>query len=89
VNLEKPYVLPEKLYTFVFSITMKVNINSREIEIFRGATVQDAVMAFSERSCRLLKKGEILAFDRFGNPTEPDGELTEGQIITLKKTKKT
>ena len=67
---------------------MKVFIGCREIEIFCGATIQDAVRAFSEQSYRMLTEGTLQAIDRYGNMTEPDGALTEGQVITLKKTKK-
>ena len=65
-------------------LKLKVVVNGQEIVIFRGARVQDAVRAFSEESCRLLMKGVLIAFDRFGNRTDPDGELSEGQVINLK-----
>jgi hypothetical protein len=66
---------------------MIVFINNREMAIFRGATVIDAVRIYSLRSSRMLEHGFLQVFDRFGNHTEPDGELTQGQILFLKKNK--
>jgi len=64
---------------------MQVFINNREIEIFRGARVIDAILQYSKHAHNLVKIGQTLVFDRFGNITESDGELTEGQILFLKK----
>jgi len=64
---------------------VKIFINDREIEIFRGATVLEAIHRYSERACRMVLNGTLLVIDRFGNLTEADGELTEGQKIHLKK----
>jgi len=58
---------------------MTVYINEKPVVIFSGARIRDAVLAYSARSCKLLLKGNLTIFDRFGNPTEPDGPLTEGQ----------
>jgi hypothetical protein len=66
---------------------MKVIVNGEEVIIFRGATVSDAVRNYSEKLFRQLKKGELIITDRFGNLTEPDGELTEGEILILTITK--
>ncbi len=65
---------------------MKVYINTKEISIFQGARIQDAVHAYSPRSLRMVITGTLSVFDRFGNRTEPDGPLIEGQRLTLKKT---
>jgi hypothetical protein len=64
---------------------MKVYINRKEIPIFTGARVIDAVRAYSLRSAKMLLKGTLNAYDRFGNLTEPDGRLIDGQILNLRK----
>ena len=64
---------------------MKIVINNREVVIFSGATVADAIRVYSRRSSKLLEKGKFRVFDQFGNQTEVDGELTEGQKLFLKK----
>ena len=66
---------------------MKVFVNRKEITIFTGARVMDAVRAYSAYSAKMLLKGAFTVFDRFGNITETDGRLTEGQILTIRKTK--
>jgi hypothetical protein len=64
---------------------VKVLINKHEVVIFSGATVADAVRAYSRRSSKLLENGKFNVLDQFGNQTETGGELTEGQILFLKK----
>lgn len=64
---------------------MRIFINRKEITIFAGARVIDAVRAYSARSAKMLLNGTLSAFDRFGNLTEPDGELRDGQTLNLRK----
>jgi hypothetical protein len=64
---------------------VKIVINNHEVVIFSGATVVDAVRAYSRRSAKLLETGKLRVFDQYGNRTEADGELTEGQKFFLKK----
>ena len=64
---------------------MKVIINKSEISIFRGATISDLVLAYSERSHKMLKNGKLCVYDRFGNITEPDGPVYDGQMFFLKR----
>ncbi|MEI6455595.1 MAG: hypothetical protein WCO93_04850 [bacterium] len=66
---------------------MKVYINNKEIDIFRGATILDAVRKYSPHSCRRVMNETLMVIDRFGNRTEPDGEPTEGQHFQLKMNK--
>ena len=66
---------------------MKIFVNRKEITIFTGARVIDAVRAYSLRTAGMVLKGVYSVFDRFGNTTEPDGRLTDGQILTIRKTK--
>jgi len=64
---------------------MKVTLNTSEIIIFKGATISDLVLAYSERSYKMLKNGKLCVFDRFGNLTENDGPVYEGQLFFLKR----
>ncbi len=66
---------------------MKVFVNRKEIAIFTGARVIDALRSYSLRSAGFVLKGTYIVFDRFGNITGPDGRLTDGQILTIRKTK--
>lgn len=67
---------------------MKVFINKRPVIIFKGATLADAVLAYSPRSFKLLLNGYLSIFDRFGNLTEHDGPVQEGQHFSVKITSK-
>jgi len=64
---------------------MKVTLNKREISIFKGAKISDLVLAYSERSYKMLLSGKLCVYDRFGNLTEPDGPVYEGQVFFLKR----
>lgn len=64
---------------------MKVTLNKSEIIIFKGATISDMVLAYSERSHKMLKSGKLCVFDRFGNLTENDGPVYDGQLFFLKR----
>jgi len=64
---------------------LKVHINKHEVTIFEGANVGDAVLSYSERSYKKVMAGNLLVIDCFGNPTEPDGKLADGQVFRLQK----
>ncbi len=64
---------------------MKVTLNNNEIIIFKGATISEMVLAYSLRSHKMLKNGKLCVYDRFGNLTEPDGPVYEGQLFYLKR----
>ncbi len=64
---------------------MKVVLNKCEISIFKGARISDLVLAYSERSFKMLKSGKLCVYDRFGNLTEVDGPVYEGQVFFLKR----
>ena len=64
---------------------MKVFINKQEVTIFEGANVGDAVLSYSKRSYKKIMDGNLIIIDSFGNITEPDGKLKEGQVIRIKK----
>jgi hypothetical protein len=64
---------------------MKVYLNKTEISIFKGARISELVLAYSERSYKMLKSGKLCVYDRFGNLTEMDGPVYEGQVFFLKR----
>ena len=65
---------------------MRVYINQKEIEIFAGAYVKDAVLAFDKTTWKLFLRGKIAAYDQYGNGLGPDGALTANQSLFLKPT---
>jgi len=64
---------------------MKIIINKHEIELFKGATINDLVLKYSVRSYKMFIKNKLCIYDRFGNKTEPDGPVYDGQIFFLKR----
>lgn len=63
---------------------MKVFVNNIEIDVFIGATVNDAVISYFTSIESSLPEPFPLIFDQFGNQIEPDGELTtNSQIFTI------
>jgi hypothetical protein len=66
---------------------MKVYIDNKEVHIFSGARIRDALLAFSPHMLRMVLAGNLSVSDRFGNPTEVDGPLIDGQRLTLTKKK--
>lgn len=64
---------------------MKVTLNKSEITIFKGATISEMVLAYSLRSHKMLQHGKLCVYDRFGNLTEPDGPVYDGQLFYLKR----
>lgn len=64
---------------------MKVTLNNKEIIIFKGATISDLVLAYSARSHKMFKHGKLCVYDRFGNLTEADGPVYNGQLFFLKR----
>ncbi len=65
---------------------MIVYINGKEISLFDGARIEDAVLTYSPRSYKMMRKGKLMVVDRFGNTTERDGPITQGQKFSLKRT---
>ena len=64
---------------------MKVILNKTEITIFKGATLNDLVLMYSKRSYKMLKNNKLCIYDRFGNLTEADGPVYDGQVFFLKR----
>jgi hypothetical protein len=64
---------------------MIVTLNNNQVQIFKGATIADMVLAYSQRSYKMLVTGKLCVYDRFGNLTESDGPVYEGQVFFLKR----
>ena len=64
---------------------MKVILNKHDIDIFKGATIGDLVLAYSAKSFKMMQAGKLCVYDRVGNRTEPDGPVYEGQMCFLKR----
>jgi hypothetical protein len=62
---------------------MKVFVNEKEIILFRGAKVKDAVLSFDRKILRETAQYEIS--DIYGNQTGVDGALQEGSRLFIKK----
>ncbi len=65
---------------------MIVYINDEPVTLFEGARLGDAVLAYSGSSFTLLFSGKLKILDRFGNTTEPDGPVYNGQKFQLIRT---
>ncbi|MDR1169975.1 MAG: hypothetical protein LBK97_03980 [Prevotellaceae bacterium] len=63
---------------------MKIFVNNKEITLFRGAKVKDAVLMFDRKVLREISSYEIL--DKYGNQTDVDGALQEGSRLFIRKT---
>jgi hypothetical protein len=62
---------------------MKVFVNDKELILFEGAKVKDAVLSLDKRILREISQYDIL--DKYGNQTEIDGALQEGSQLFIKK----
>jgi hypothetical protein len=62
---------------------MKVFVNDKEITLFEGAKVKDAVLSFDKRIIREISQYEIL--DKYGNHTDIDGALQEKSMLYINK----
>jgi hypothetical protein len=65
---------------------MKVYVNQKEVQVFDGATIKDAVLAYDKKAHEFLLNGKLAVHDRFGNLMENDGELTAEQLLTIEPT---
>ncbi len=63
---------------------MRIFINEKEIVLFRGATLKEAILTYSKVSYKKTESGYLGIYDRFGFLTEPDGPVYEGQHFFLK-----
>ena len=65
---------------------MKIYINQKEVEIFAGACVKDAILAYDKTAWLLLLKGKLAAYNRYGSRVDPDGSLSANESLILKPT---
>jgi hypothetical protein len=63
---------------------MIVYINRKQVTIFNGAAVRDAILSYSRHSYKRVANGNLVVIDSYGNRTETDGLLKDGQSIFLK-----
>jgi hypothetical protein len=64
---------------------MKVLVNDKEITLFEGAKVKDAVLSVDKKILRKISLYEIL--DKYGNQIGIDGALQEGNKLFINKIK--
>lgn len=64
---------------------MKIYIDDKAVVIFSGATVADALRKHSPALLEMAEREEVIICDRFGNQVSPDGSLTAGSRLYLKK----
>jgi len=62
-----------------------VFLNDRQLEIFEGARVKDAVLKYSKEKYRSTRSGETVVTDKYDNTVDPEGELADDQRLYLKK----
>ncbi|MDR0420740.1 MAG: hypothetical protein LBH30_04720 [Prevotellaceae bacterium] len=67
---------------------MKIFINGNEIEIFVGATIEDAVRKFDKNILAEIKNEKAEALDQYGNHVSISGPLYENSQITINKISK-
>ena len=60
---------------------MVVQVNQKEVEVFAGARVRDAVLKYAKDVYRSARSGETIITDKNSNPVDLDGELTNGQRL--------
>lgn len=64
---------------------MKVRVNRRNVEIFDGARVRDAVLRYlvlRKMDVSLIKQAEL--YDAYGHTIGADAPLAEGKVIKVK-----
>jgi hypothetical protein len=73
-----------QLYLQLKTIVLKVYINSKELQIFEGARLQDAVLLYSKDEYQRLLREEIELLDCRGNGMDIDGQLWDGASLLIK-----
>ncbi len=63
---------------------MKVTVNDTPLMIHDGAMVKEAIIAWYSQTGRRLPKQLPAVSDRYGNPVDHEGRLTEGNTLYLK-----
>jgi hypothetical protein len=63
---------------------MKVYVNDKEIEIFTGARIQNALLKYSKEDCKAAMEGKKQVTDKHGNTMDPGGELSPNQRLYVR-----
>jgi len=63
---------------------MKVKVNDREIEIFNGALVRDALLKYSKEEYKFVRDNEKIVVDKRNNKRFLSGELSAGETLFIK-----
>jgi len=62
---------------------MDIRFNGKTVRIFRGATVGDALLRFSEELHHQAEAGQKKILDRHGHEVALSGELTGGEAFRI------
>lgn len=60
---------------------MKLFVNDKEIILFDGSTVTDALRKYDDNAVEMLKQDKAEVLDKYGNVTGLDGALIEGSRL--------
>jgi hypothetical protein len=63
---------------------MQVKVNGQTIEIFAGAKVKDALMAYSSEQWKRVRNNQSTVHDGRGHLVGLDGELGGGEELFIK-----
>ncbi|MDR1055111.1 MAG: hypothetical protein LBL90_04660 [Prevotellaceae bacterium] len=66
---------------------MKLFVNEKEIILFEGATVTDALRMYNATALDDVKAGKAEVLDAYGNIVALDGALYEGNRLFFRKQK--
>lgn len=62
---------------------MQIKMNSRKVEIFSGARVEDVLRKYSPAEWKLVRKRAKKVCDKYGNEVGLDGELMGGEELVI------
>lgn len=72
-----------RLPIIIWVMKVKIKVNDKEIEIFAGAQVKDAIRSYSNEEYKKIKNGEKIVQDPDGNMVMPSGELMENDELFI------
>jgi hypothetical protein len=64
---------------------MQVKVNEKSVEIFSGACVKDAVRKYSRTAWKKVRENKVSVFDGYGHEVAPDGELSGGEELFVRR----
>lgn len=62
---------------------MKIKVNDKFINIFKGAQVKDVIRKYSTKEYKKVKKGNKIITDKNGNQVMPTGELMGDEELNI------